>query len=192
MWVTPDSSHSLWHLRHYDGSIAGTTLTKDFDPTFCLILAQCNCQLLVRCWTTNLSPRSHVYAMNIMAIILYQTVYCAYIGSTLFTGHNHLHVIPSILMLLGFCYCILDPVFQKMVKFNTLIFFGGEEGCGQQSPNTRLPTVMKLYFKLIFSSLEPEAKMRFSDRFIVCGIIVVVNFSHFHLLLQNHSWANFN
>ena len=53
----------------------------------------------------------------------------------------------------------------------------------------------------IFSSPEPKAQVSFSDQnlsVIVFGVIVhgigigvVLNFSHFHLLLQNH-WANFN
>ena len=43
-----------------------------------------------------------------------------------------------------------------------------------------------------FSSPEPQAQVSFSDHNLsVVVVIAVVNFSHFHLLLQNH-WANFN
>ena len=55
---------------------------------------------------------------------------------------------------------------------------------------------LKQTFKLsIFSSLELMAQVSFTDRnlSVVCCllsiVIIVVNFSHFHLL-QNH-WANF-
>ena len=44
-------------------------------------------------------------------------------------------------------------------------------------------------FSIYFSSPEPKAQMSFSDQNL--SIVVVVNFSHFHILLQNH-WANFN
>ena len=46
----------------------------------------------------------------------------------------------------------------------------------------------------LFSSPELKAQVSFSNQnlFVVVIVVgVVVNFSHFHLLLQNH-WANFN
>ena len=50
------------------------------------------------------------------------------------------------------------------------------------------------YGPLVFSSPEPNAQVSFSDQnsSIVCRrwhvvvVVVVVNFSHFHLLLRNH------
>ena len=42
---------------------------------------------------------------------------------------------------------------------------------------------------VLFSSPEPKAQVSFSDQNL--SIVVVVNFSHFHLLLLNH-WANIN
>ena len=50
------------------------------------------------------------------------------------------------------------------------------------------------YILLVLSSPELKAHMSFSDHLssVVClSIRLSVNFSHFHLLLQNH-WANFN
>ena len=47
---------------------------------------------------------------------------------------------------------------------------------------------------MFFSSPEPKTPVSFSDQnlsVVVVVVVVVVNFSHFHLLLQNH-WANFN
>ena len=44
---------------------------------------------------------------------------------------------------------------------------------------------------ILFSSPEPKAQVSFSDHNLSVVLIVVVNFSHFHLLLQNH-WTNFN
>ena len=51
-----------------------------------------------------------------------------------------------------------------------------------------------VYFNKIFSSTELKAQVSFSDRLssVVCpSFRLSVNFSHFHLLLQNHL-ANFN
>ena len=45
--------------------------------------------------------------------------------------------------------------------------------------------------RTFFCSPEPKAQVSFSDQNLSVGIVVVVNFSHFHLLLQNY-WANFN
>ena len=53
--------------------------------------------------------------------------------------------------------------------------------------NTRFPFAF-IYMNLIFSSPKPKAQMNFSDQNLS---VVVVNFSHFHLVLQNH-WPNFN
>ena len=46
---------------------------------------------------------------------------------------------------------------------------------------------------LLFSSPEPKAQVSFSDEICPLSVVVVVvvNFSDFHLLLQNHL-ANFN
>ena len=55
---------------------------------------------------------------------------------------------------------------------------------------------------MVLSSLELKAQVSFSDHLssVVClsvrpsvrpSVCLSVNFSHFHLLLQNH-WANFN
>ena len=43
---------------------------------------------------------------------------------------------------------------------------------------------------LLFSSPEPKAQVSFSDQFVL-SVVIVENFSHFHLLLQNHQ-TNFN
>ena len=51
-----------------------------------------------------------------------------------------------------------------------------------------------VYRAQLFSSPELKAQVSFSNQnlFVVVIVVgVVVNFSHFHLLLQNH-WANFN
>ena len=47
--------------------------------------------------------------------------------------------------------------------------------------------------KPLFSSPEPKAQMSFSNQNCPLSVVVVVvvNFSNFHLLLQNH-WAIFN
>ena len=54
------------------------------------------------------------------------------------------------------------------------------------------------FLKYLFSSPELKAQVSFSDHLssVVClsvrlSVRPSVNFSHFHLLLQNH-WANFN
>ena len=47
---------------------------------------------------------------------------------------------------------------------------------------------------LVFSSPELKAQVSFSDHLssVVClSVRLSINFSHFHLLLQNH-WDNFN
>ena len=47
---------------------------------------------------------------------------------------------------------------------------------------------------LLFSSPEPKAQVSFSYQNLSVvrrSVVVVVNFLHFHLLLQNH-WTNFN
>ena len=46
---------------------------------------------------------------------------------------------------------------------------------------------------MFFSSPEPKTQVSFSDQnsSVAVVVVVVVNFSHFHVLLQNH-WANFN
>ena len=43
---------------------------------------------------------------------------------------------------------------------------------------------------VIFSSPESKTQVSFSDQNLSLVVVVVVNFSHFRLLLQNH-WANF-
>ena len=48
----------------------------------------------------------------------------------------------------------------------------------------------KLKGHTVFSSPEPKAQMSFSDQNLSVVVVVVVNFSHFHLL-ENH-WAYFN
>ena len=62
--------------------------------------------------------------------------------------------------------------------------------------NTILHT--NAHFLFFFSSPELKAQVSFSDHLssVVCpsvclSVCLSVNFSHFHLLLQNH-WANFN
>ena len=45
--------------------------------------------------------------------------------------------------------------------------------------------------KYVFSSPEPKAQVSFSDHNLPVVVVVVVNFSHFHLLLQNYL-TNFN
>ena len=63
---------------------------------------------------------------------------------------------------------------------------------------TRIHCICGLIFwclTILFSSPELKAQVSFSDHLssVVCRLSVrlSVNFSHFHLLLQNH-WANFN
>ena len=79
--------------------------------------------------------------------------------------------------------------------------------CSKQFQPTSNPTSYNLIFKqaMFFSSPELKAQVSFSDhlssvclsvcppvRPSVClSVCLSVNFSHFHLLLQNH-WANFN
>ena len=49
--------------------------------------------------------------------------------------------------------------------------------------------------RMVFSSPEPKAQVSFSDQNLSVVVVVIVDvvviFSHFHLLLQNH-WPNFN
>ena len=47
------------------------------------------------------------------------------------------------------------------------------------------------FMRDILSSSEPKVQVSFSDQNLLSVVVVVVNFSHFHLFLQNHK-ANFN
>ena len=69
----------------------------------------------------------------------------------------------------------------------------GKFGCFNLGP---LKKKLKNVIRPLFSSPDPEAQVSFSDQICPLSVVVVVgifviNFSHFHLLLQNH-WANFN
>ena len=61
---------------------------------------------------------------------------------------------------------------------------------GELNENDCIMMIEKFLCKF-FSSPEPKAQVSFSDQNLSVVVDIVVNFSHFCLLLQNH-WTNFN